>query len=1798
MKRILLLLLFILTTSLGLAQYTAISDPNFELALITQGIDSEGGPVDGQVLTTDINSLTTLDISSSGINDLSGLEAFTALEILNVSGNDLNSLELQNLSLIEIRANSCNLSGKSIRFQNNPPTGSFLTNVTSLFLEDNNYGSPGSSISFGGVPNVKNLYLKGNSFGSIFLGETIGIEILRLEDNPNLNTINDLTSLTELLNLDVSNCALSSLVVSSNQKLTTLRIGGNPLNTINLRSNPLLNVFVLEETQISSLDFSQNLNLGVVAINNSLLNTIDFSDNPNLSFVNVFQNNNLTSLNLKNGNNALLSNLLATATPNLECIQVDNVVQSNNKIDWQKDTDSFYAIDCNANTISILDTEFERALINQNIDTDGIINQQIFESDALTVTALNLSGSTPIIDSPPGLGITDLSGIEFFTNLETLRVEGNSITALNLSQNRKLKVLRAWRNGLETLNVQGLPLLEIVGLNFNNLTNANFAANIALQSLDITDNNLTSITLPNGTTTLARFTISNNVNLTSLDISGVDSNLTTLDARGNSALPCIQVTNVDTATAQANWQKDATTVYNTDCSSNTPFEVTASLLGAGTGPNYEISEGETFSINFNAGNTAINGDQYSPEIQFSLNGVGTIEDFLINGSETIPNSTFTVSTNNPDGSISIQAKTDDFLESDEVYNITINSRNNNEYTISEPTSFTLTIKDVAPTDPFIVTPYLSINENTIQEGQSFRIYFEADDSQYYNDQSFDVLFNSTQSSATFGLDYTHEDSPSSFVVRYQQDAEEYIEVNVEEDLDENENEEIIIILEKDPNNVYAWENADNNGNVTFRIRIEDIPTNASDPFEIETTLSGNVTLDNNNNYTVDEGETIILNLNALTPVTESYSYSVSYTIAGTTASSDDYNLLDNSPKIFIAQNSISPDGVLQFFINTDEISDNDVNEKLVINLLPDPNSVYTWSGNNLNDDGSLTYEFTINDVSPIISDTITAEFSNSGGIEGGTETFTVTLLDSQGKPWSDHDGFEFSLDFKNEIFDTDIQFSIDEGKILGEVASSDNYKNQNGTDLGSNPQIIIPANESKGNFIISYPDDSDDFRDYYSVELTNTNANISIVNEKIQAVILDQTGQFLINIYPGVNMSIIPADDMGNFDPGCCLEFSVEEGEQFIIYLDVEKGVPAGRSYDVRFNFDNSVAEEGTDKDFTYENAGTTIKGTVTNGLGPFDNRLIINVNEDDVPNERVDGSGDDLIGEKLRINFTSLTNQFTIADRFFDQDAIENEGDTNKLSIRSIFGLRIIDVIKVQEFKVSETNSVAEEFPSKNAEFEIILETANASGKDMPINYELITTGQNIATPIADYLIDNYDQSTGKGFVVIPNGETMAKITVQPVNDPKFEPDENVVVQLIDGPQYSISQLSSKQVIIKSEDEADYTATIQSGTDNESSESLPDDFAEVIIELSEVPVDDIEVLFKISDQTEPAVVIGGEEPDFIIYQDDLNTVIPMDNLKVIFEANVGKRKSIFVKALPDTFEENIETLLLQLDNGVNYRPISTADAPVLLKSTTTDVSNFDPSSISLVAKKPRCPGANQEGSIEITNASGFHFNVNVKGLENDKEENIELGTSDSENFRKETNELPIGRYEVTISFDIEKNTSIPENVITPKYIVEIEELPAMLVEEQGINLKSKMGEFIVSGSTSYIVRTNGEVFNFFFEDIGDNTLSIPLIDGVNSVEIFGEAVCQGSIKKEILLNNIFIYPNPTDKIVSIFSKSLKKPFNIYLFDMQGRLVYKINSSKTVDKIDLDISNLQKGMYLGKIVTESNSEVEFKLLKK
>lgn len=167
--------------------------------------------------------------------------------------------------------------------------------------------------------------------------------------------------------------------------------------------------------------------------------------------------------------------------------------------------------------INIPDINFKTKLINAstNNQTAGntVIdinnNDEIEQSEALQVTYLFLAVSN----------ISDLTGIEYFTNVQYLFVNVNLIANLNILQLTQLKQLRCDNNNLSVLNLTGLSLLEGLNIsnnNFNNfdfsnlpnlkglscsnnqLTTLDFSQNNMLSSLYCKNNNLTYINLKNG----------------------------------------------------------------------------------------------------------------------------------------------------------------------------------------------------------------------------------------------------------------------------------------------------------------------------------------------------------------------------------------------------------------------------------------------------------------------------------------------------------------------------------------------------------------------------------------------------------------------------------------------------------------------------------------------------------------------------------------------------------------------------------------------------------------------------------------------------------------------------------------------------------------------------------------------------------------------------------------------------------------------------------------------------------------------------------------------------------------------------------------------------------------------------------------------------------------------------------------------------------------------------------------------------------------------------------------------------
>ena len=118
--------------------------------------------------------------------------------------------------------------------------------------------------------------------------------------------------------------------------------------------------------------------------------------------------------------------------------------------------------------------------------------------------------------------IRSLTGIEYFTALQTLKCYSNQLTSLDISENAALKSLDCAKNQLAALDVSQNTALESLDCADNQLAALDVSQNTALESLDCAYNQLTTLD------------VSQNTALESLNCA--DNQLTALDISQNTAL--------------------------------------------------------------------------------------------------------------------------------------------------------------------------------------------------------------------------------------------------------------------------------------------------------------------------------------------------------------------------------------------------------------------------------------------------------------------------------------------------------------------------------------------------------------------------------------------------------------------------------------------------------------------------------------------------------------------------------------------------------------------------------------------------------------------------------------------------------------------------------------------------------------------------------------------------------------------------------------------------------------------------------------------------------------------------------------------------------------------------------------------------------------------------------------------------------------------------------------------------------------------------------------------------------------
>ncbi len=450
--------------------YTYVPDNNFEQALINLGYDTT---LDNYVLTSNIESLTSLGLNGQSISDLTGIEDFIALENLQCANNNLTSLNVtQNINLIDLRC-----------YQNL---------LTSLDVTQNSL--------------LTDLRCGTNSISSLDISQNPALTSLRVQNNA--LSVLDISSNPILEILYLYNNNITEIDVTVNTALTSLRCYNNDLNALDLVQNTLLTD--MNATLNTNLTCIQVLDATAATANMGIYTTwlkgagASYSEFC-LEFYTYVPDNNFEQALIDLGFDTTLDGYVLTA--NIELVTTLDVSSKN--IIALTGIEAFVALtnlDCSSNDLSSLYISLNTALTTLNCGNN-------------LIGALNVSLNTNLVYLYCyNNQITNLNVSQNIALL-LLRCEGNQITNLNVSQNVVLETLLCNNNLLTTLDVSVNIALKNLFCNNNQITNLDISLNPLMAYFECQYNALTSLNVKNGNNTnFILFNSLNNPNLTCIEV--------------------------------------------------------------------------------------------------------------------------------------------------------------------------------------------------------------------------------------------------------------------------------------------------------------------------------------------------------------------------------------------------------------------------------------------------------------------------------------------------------------------------------------------------------------------------------------------------------------------------------------------------------------------------------------------------------------------------------------------------------------------------------------------------------------------------------------------------------------------------------------------------------------------------------------------------------------------------------------------------------------------------------------------------------------------------------------------------------------------------------------------------------------------------------------------------------------------------------------------------------------------------------------------------------------------------------
>lgn len=142
---------------------------------------------------------------------------------------------------------------------------------------------------------------------------------------------------------------------------------------------------------------------------------------------------------------------------------------------------------------------------------------------------------------------------------------------------------------------------------------------------------------------------------------------------------------------------------------------------------------------------------------------------------------------------------------------------------------------------------------------------------------------------------------------------------------------------------------------------------------------------------------------------------------------------------------------------------------------------------------------------------------------------------------------------------------------------------------------------------------------------------------------------------------------------------------------------------------------------------------------------------------------------------------------------------------------------------------------------------------------------------------------------------------------------------------------------------------------------------------------------------------------------------------------------------------------------------------------------------------------------------------------------------------------------------------------------------PQPLSVYSSVNVSDKSLVLNLAGASSYQITLNGKSFT-----TTSNSVKLDMESGANDLKVSTDKYCQGVFNKSFFLEDgKRVYPNPFNDILNVsMGNDLSRKVQVSLYSLSGALVYSKEHLVDNSAIQLELSALNSGTYIMKIITE------------